>query len=60
MSQEREAHVEGMRFRRDNVTSDELDDMLAKGTGTYNVHVIRGWQYMDQLILGLDMLEGRA
>lgn len=63
MSAQDDAFKEGMRMRRDNVTESELIFELGKRTLSGSVHnasVVEGWKFMDRLILGIDMLEGRA
>ena len=63
MSAQDDAFKEGMRYRRDNVTESELIFELGKRSlseSVYNGSVVDGWKFMDRLILGLDMLDGRA
>ena len=71
MSAQDDAFKEGMRMRRDNVTESELNFIVGKGYELVvknqtpsqreeNESVVEGWKFMDRLILGLDMLEGRA
>lgn len=63
MSAPYDAFKEGMKMRRDNMTESELIFELGKRTLSASVHnssVVEGWKFMDRLILGLDMLEGRA
>ena len=63
MSARDDAFKEGMWMRRDNVTESELifrtREAHALGPST-TLLVVEGWKFMDRLILGPDMLEGRA
>jgi hypothetical protein len=62
-NQQNEAFERGMKLRRDNTTLDDVRSDLHTqlyDSGVFDTQVIDGWQFMDHLILGLDMLEGRA
>lgn len=58
------AFKRGMKYRRDGVTfvdlKTNLDDPGRTDTTVYDNRIVEGWQFMDHLILGLDMLEGKA
>lgn len=57
------AYKAGMKFRRDNVTLDELLAEINKQPLSHSVHaasMIRGWEFMDNFILAQDMLTGNA
>lgn len=53
----------GMKFRRDNVTMEDLRAEINRQPLAHSVHaasMIQGWEFMDNFILAQDMLEGRA
>lgn len=63
MSAQDDAFKEGMRFRRDNVSEGDLVKELGQrclAGAVHNSSVVEGWRFMDRLILGLDMLTGKA
>lgn len=57
------AYKAGMKFRRDNVTLEDLRAEINKQPLSQSVHatsMIEGWEFMDNFILAQEMLEGRA
>ena len=62
-NQQNEAFERGMKLRRDNTTLEGVRSELhgeLYNSGVFDTHVLDGWQFMDHLILGIDMLEGKA
>ena len=63
MSAQDDAFKQGMRFRRDNVSEDDVVKEFGGYTLSASVHLtsaVEGWKFMDRLILGLELMTGKA